>query len=328
MDKPLISVIIPAYNTSATIDRCLDSILCQQYEALEIIVVNDGSKDNTLQILEEYQRKDSRILVISQQNAGVSAARNNALRHAHGRWITCIDADDYIEDGYFQALLPLSGDSEFSICGMTRILMNGETLRWELYNDASKSVSPKYECGVEMLLTQFNQYALTGPMCKLYRTDIIRDNDLCFPEDMSFGEDTVFVFSYLRYVQKVCVSETWLYDYIDNGGSLSRVASLEKRLSVNHQIYVLALELCRINNVSDIETVQYHYVNSIMLNVVGSSAMIREMRFKCYDDIAKLSGSAAVKKCMPFYFPLFAKTSWWRLYEFVNWIIYHQKFEQ
>lgn len=328
MDKPLISVIIPAYNASATIGRCLDSILCQHYEALEIIVVNDGSKDNTQQILEEYQQTDSRILVFLQQNAGVSAARNNALRQAHGRWITCIDADDYIENGYFQALLPLSEASEFSICGMTRILMNGETLRWELYNDASKSIAPKYECGVDKLLTQFNQYALTGPMCKLYRTDIIRDNDLCFPEDMSFGEDTVFVFTYLKYVKKVTVSESWLYDYVDGGSCLTRMATSEKRLLATHRIYDLSMSVCQKNNIFELDTVQYHYVDSIMQNVVGDRTMVRELRFKCYDDIAKLSGSAAVRKCMPFYFPLFAKTSWWRLYELANRFIYHQKFEQ
>lgn len=328
MDNPLISVIIPAYNASATIGRCLDSILSQHYEALEIIVVNDGSKDNTLQILEGYQRKDSRIQVISQQNAGVSAARNNALRHVHGQWITCIDADDYIEDGYFQTLLPLSENSEFSICGMTRILMNGETLRWELYSDASKSVAPKYECGVNMLVTQFNQYALTGPMCKLYSAEIVRDNDLRFPEDMSFGEDTVFVFTYLQHVKKVTVSETWLYGYVDGGSCLTRMATTEKRLLATHRIYDLSMSLCQKNNISDLDTVQYHYVDSIMQNVIGDSAMTREMRYICYDDIAKLSGTAAVRRCMPFYFPLFAKTSWWCLYEFVNRIIYHQTFEQ
>lgn len=328
MSEPIISIIIPVYNGGSTISRCLDSVLYQSQTCFEVIVVNDGSVDNTLQILNGYQKRDVRVHVLTQKNEGVSVARNNAIRYAHGEWITFIDADDYIEEGYFDALLPISEDTQFSICGMTRVHMDGAMIRWELYKDANHQIAKKYECGVDRLLTEFNQYALTGPMCKLFRADIIRENGLLFYEDMSFGEDSVFVYSYLKYVNRICVSESWLYKYVDSGNCLTRIADTKQRLLATDRIYNISMEVCKINGIVDLDTIQYHYVDSILQNVVRDKSMKKELRYKCYNDIAKLVGTSTVNKCMPFYFAFFSKLSWWRLYEIANRVFYNQKFWQ
>ena len=92
----MVSVLIPAYNAEKTINRCLDSILCQTFQDIELIIVNDGSTDNTLSILLNYAEKDKRIIIYNQPNQGVSAARNTGLRNASGDYILYVDSDDWI----------------------------------------------------------------------------------------------------------------------------------------------------------------------------------------------------------------------------------------
>ena len=97
MMEKLVSVIIPAYNIERYISRCLDSIMAQTYNNLEIIVIDDGSKDQTAEILDDYQKRDSRIIVVHKENGGVSSARNNGLDIATGDYISFVDGDDLIE---------------------------------------------------------------------------------------------------------------------------------------------------------------------------------------------------------------------------------------
>lgn len=96
MNTPLVSIVIPVYNVELYLRECLDSVISQTYHNLEIICVNDGSPDNSLSILEEYAAKDSRIRIISQENAGISVARNTGMDVATGEYIYFLDSDDYI----------------------------------------------------------------------------------------------------------------------------------------------------------------------------------------------------------------------------------------
>ena len=88
------SIIIPVYNAEATLNKCVDSVLMQQFANFEVILVDDGSKDGSLQICEEYARKDSRVMVIHKENGGVSSARNRGLEIDKGKWVTFVDSDD------------------------------------------------------------------------------------------------------------------------------------------------------------------------------------------------------------------------------------------
>ena len=95
--QPLISIIIPVYNVERYLAQCLDSVINQTYPNLEIICVNDGTTDSSGQILEQYAQKDGRIVVIVQENQGLSGARNTGLKHVHGKYIMFVDSDDWIE---------------------------------------------------------------------------------------------------------------------------------------------------------------------------------------------------------------------------------------
>lgn len=113
---PYISVIIPVYNAEATLKKCVDSVLMQQYADFEVILVDDGSKDGSFQICEEYAREDSRVTVIHKENGGVSSARNRGLEIAKGNWVTFVDSDDYINDTYL--VLPEDKDIILQAIGM------------------------------------------------------------------------------------------------------------------------------------------------------------------------------------------------------------------
>jgi len=102
--SPKVSVIVPIYNVEEFLPRCLDSLLNQTLKEIEIICVNDGSKDNSLNILNEYAQKDARIIIINQENNGASSARNNGLIHATGEYIGYVDADDWVEKDYYKLL--------------------------------------------------------------------------------------------------------------------------------------------------------------------------------------------------------------------------------
>lgn len=113
----MISIIVPVYNSEKYIDRCLDSILNQTYKDLEIVLVNDGSNDQSLKILENYALRDTRIKVVNQENKGVAAARNTGLDNATGDYILYVDSDDWIENNMVERMVELSANADIVFCG-------------------------------------------------------------------------------------------------------------------------------------------------------------------------------------------------------------------
>ena len=116
----MVSVIIPIYNCEKYLNECISSVLGQTYKDFELILVDDGSTDNSLNICYEFAKKDSRIIVIHQENGGVSSARNKGLKNAKGEFITFVDSDDYVENDWLKMLLTaiLANNADVSICGI------------------------------------------------------------------------------------------------------------------------------------------------------------------------------------------------------------------
>lgn len=167
---PVVSVIVPVYNAEPYLAQCIESLLCQTHRDLQIILVNDGSTDNSLAIAERYTYTDSRISLYTQPNAGQSAARNNGMRHATGDYISFIDADDYIDADYYQTLLhACHPDTDVVQIGYRRV-QDGRVLF---------SRCPR----------TFHQY--TSPCLRLYRRDFLTRHALSFAEGMIY-EDVLF----------------------------------------------------------------------------------------------------------------------------------------
>lgn len=121
MEKGKISIIIPVYNLEKYLSACIDSILCQKYKNLEIIIVNDGSTDSSKEICEEYQNKDQRVRVFSQNNSGVSVARNKGIKHATGDWIMFVDGDDLVDANLSEIIPQLDLENDVYMFAFTKI---------------------------------------------------------------------------------------------------------------------------------------------------------------------------------------------------------------
>ena len=195
--KPLISIIIPIYNSEKLLSPCLDSVTNQTYNNLEIILINDGSTDHSSKIIKEYANKDHRIKIIEEKNQGQSAARNQGLKIAKGEYISFIDSDDKVEKTFIEKLLKpyQDGKTSLSVCGMRRDFLNSKHTEY-LYlspiikkgkNESSKSY-------ILRLLTKDGR--LYSSVNKLYKGNLAKE--ISFDTSLNFAEDTKFVLEYLK----------------------------------------------------------------------------------------------------------------------------------
>lgn len=191
MQDQLISVIIPAYNAEGTIDRCLAGICGQSYPNLEIIVVNDGSKDGTLEKLRQWQARDSRIVIFDQENRGQAGARNTGLDHAHGRYITFADADDEVAPLLYEKLIDAAQSQDADIVSAAieeRYRGRAPVLR---ENDPDLPVISGIAAACAML--RFEGGIRTVVWDKLYRCELLKEAR--FEKAAGTAEDTLMNFS-------------------------------------------------------------------------------------------------------------------------------------
>lgn len=226
MNRPLISIIIPVYNAESYIRRCIESVLSQTYKEIQIILINDGSTDNTLSILEEYSRSDSRIQLINKDNSGVSKTRNIGIDISDGEYIGFVDADDYLEPEMYEKLYNAikKTAADVACCGYYQ---DFDTYKYEISVDDSLLADNKtyYElCGTNNILGQYFRQDIRsgigdGNWNKLFRKDIIsgiRYDNTLYCEDVDFQ---IKVFEKCKKV--VCIKEM-LYHYVDNSFSATK----------------------------------------------------------------------------------------------------------
>ena len=207
----LVSIIIPVFNSEMVLTRCFDSILEQDYDAWEVIVVDDGSRDRSALICDEYASKDGRFKVVHQENYGVSVARNIALSMASGVYVCFVDSDDAVAPNYVSSLVHGLGNNDLSVCGFVRCYPDGRLVTYRPPRKAVLSFlhpDPK--------LFQDNLGLFNGSVSKLYKMSIIKHNFISFPDDLSFGEDTLFNYCYLEHCQSVSFISRANYYYFTN----------------------------------------------------------------------------------------------------------------
>lgn len=212
---PLISIIVPAYNAGKTIERTIASILAQDYLNWELIIVNDGSQDDTE--IKCRAVADSRIRTLSKENGGESSARNMGLEYAKGTYVCFVDSDDWVESNYLTILYQTlcRNGAELSICGMIR----------DGYNYSSKNTflcSEKYINGFnnEYFIKLFENGLINSPCNKLYKRSII--DDLCLKfSGRKLVEDIEFNLLYIQAVKVISVTDEILYHYVQTENSLT-----------------------------------------------------------------------------------------------------------
>lgn len=218
--SPDISIIIPVYNVEKYLRECLNSIVNQTFKNIEVICINDGSTDRSLEILREYEQKDDRFVVISQENKGVSAARNTGIDRAKGEYIMFVDSDDWIANNACERVYNTAKAKNcdillFSHYKFTNYSYTSDGRLLDLY------IASQGQC---ITFEQFSEFIILSP-CeswgKLYRTDFIKQNKLQFPMQIQFGEDRVFYLEACIKAKSICVLFEHLYYYrFDSNGSL------------------------------------------------------------------------------------------------------------
>lgn len=212
-----ISIIIPVYNSEKYLYECLDSVLNQNFTDFEVLLINDGSTDNSGQICDDYAAKDARFKVFHKENGGVSTARNLGLDHAKGEWIAFMDSDDQLKEKYIEELL-------------NSTLYDSVDLVVQGYTAISVDKKRKVSFGNDIVLSNdyiklFEEkeiFKYGYPFSKLFKNQIIRENKLRFPERYSFAEDLSFFLAYLSYCKQIKFDEKYNYYYVSHPNSLSK----------------------------------------------------------------------------------------------------------
>lgn len=285
---PKISVIIPCYNCEKYVAKCLDSVLAQTFEDWEAIVVNDGSTDGSVEILNRYAAKDSRIKIVAQENQGLSMARNNGFKFAQGNYVSFLDSDDFIDENFLL----------------------------DLHNQAVKEqadavmTSTKYLCGTKIKKDMLHYDVLNsfiekisslphGGCCnKLYRKDFLTSHNLQFPKGL-YWEDNIFSLQVCYFSNKLAVigGEHNSYNYESNPSGITRnPLKEEKRLKDSlimskmimdfakaHKFNLQEMEassaFCLRNFVNAKNLLQDDFYKEIS-DVLGDSKLLRKLRRK------------------------------------------------
>lgn len=212
----LISIIVPVYNAEKTLERCVRALIGQTYQNIEIILVNDGSKDDSLRICRNFAGKDSRVTVIDKPNGGVSSARNAGLEIVHGEFVMFCDSDDWVEPDWCDGMIANYIPGDLTVCEIARDDIGNQEA--EIENDLVVEIAERRD---------FLHYPMLmcSPVNKIFARGIIEKNKLRFPEELSLGEDFSFVLAYLCGIDgKVRFINRKLYYY-----DVTTVESLSKQ---------------------------------------------------------------------------------------------------
>ena len=203
---PLISVIVPVYNVEKYLPKCVESILAQGVEDIELLLVNDGSKDNSLAICNAYAERDSRVKVLDKPNGGVSSARNLALDNATGEWVTFVDADDWFADNALAECVPYIGEYDIIRFATLDVFADGRTHRRRLRYAENRDEALRQVVGHD---------TVKGISGNIYRRSLFEENNIRFDTTLVYGEDWWVLAQAIYHSRRVKTLPN-LYGYIYN----------------------------------------------------------------------------------------------------------------
>lgn len=218
MNEPLVSIIVPLYNGEQTIERCLTSIRNQSYKNIEVLVVNDGSKDHSMKILKKFEEADARFQIINKSNSGVSDSRNVGMKHARGKYLQFVDSDDWLVKDATETFVAAAEN------------YNCDMIITDYHRVVNRKIYIKGHIPKEGLISrrEFAEYMMKAPANfyygvmwnKFFRTDIVKSHKLKCSGDLNWCEDFLFNLEYLQYITDVCVIKKPVYYYVKTKGSL------------------------------------------------------------------------------------------------------------
>lgn len=264
----MISIIVPIYNAQAYIDQCIKSVLNQSFQDIELILINDGSTDESLKKCHSWE-DDPRVIIISTENHGVSFARNLGLQKASGKWVMFLDSDDYLLDNCLEDLMAMvSPDTQEVIAAY---IDNGPEYKKALHQSVTADSVRRMSLDNtnNQLLPAFYEVkplSLSACWSKLFRNDVIRENAVGFHEELQLSEDTLFNLDYLACIDNVIVSNLPVVYYRRNTSSVTKVFAakhladrfrffniLKERKYRDAPVHIISLlffEICKIERYS------------------------------------------------------------------------------
>ena len=268
--KDLITVAIPIYNVEKYLERCIKSIINQTYKNIEILLVNDGSPDNSKEIMEKYKENDKRIKCFYKKNGGLSDTRNYAINIASGKYICFIDGDDYIDNTFVEKLYNkiIEDKSDLAWCNFT------------LVNDDGK-----YD---EIIINDKNIYDFEMPSAcnKLYNVDIFKKNNIFFPVGIWY-EDLATTPRILFSTNKISWVNEGLYNYYFNVESITNTYSIKVLDSL--KALKIVDDFVKENNIQNVdEYLEYLYLYNGILNTVYRLSMCYEAKISDIKNVVKI----------------------------------------
>lgn len=268
----LISIIMPVYNAEKYLNRSIESVMNQTYKNIEIILVNDGSTDASLTICSNYQKADSRIKLINQKNSGVSAARNRGIDEATGTYIMFIDSDDYIEKNMIEDMVGKITENDIDL------VISGIKMNYIKYGQIIKEENYKLKDNIytitEMLnaiLVDIDLICICGPCCKLYKRNILKDNNIKFTNEFTMGEDTWYNLDYIDACNgKVVTMSNIYYNYMRENPSSLFTKYYEDYIKITEKVYNKFLDLLK--KKADKQAI-YRYEKTYIFNLIYANVI-------------------------------------------------------
>lgn len=304
MIKTKVTIIVPAYNSEATIVRCIDSILKQSYRNIHVIIINDGSTDNTKYVLEKYS-DNPKVTIVNQNNKGVSAARNRGLKLVKTEFVTFVDSDDFVGTNYiFNLLNGYADDIDLSITG----IRNVEDASRKIYSESN------YKTGIFDNEKTINYImSNSGPKGylynKLWRMKIIKKFSLELDESISMAEDLLFSISYLVHSKRILIKNNCDYNYFWQKTGLSSKIEIKRHNDYDNACssYIRAYEKITqiltsnyseavINAKANLALAYVVYIRQINLNEPREKKRIIELKNKAWQLRSNVNKSNVVSR--------------------------------
>lgn len=246
----MVTIVVPVYNAERYVARCIDSIIGQSYSNFELILINDGSTDKSEAICERYV-DDCRVRIINKVNGGVSSARNEGIRKARGKYITFVDADDWIDKDYVKVLVDNIKDYDLSICQYWQVTKNGES---KIVEPGLNNIDSPFMffCEYTEKNMDYNTIVRSRPhgfvwRC-MFRKSVINEHGLTFNSKISYSEDLLFLLQYLAEIPSDGVNyvdQALYYYFYDNESSACHQIT-KKNLIESRSVFILELiEICK-----------------------------------------------------------------------------------
>lgn len=283
-----ISIIIPAYNVGSRLADTLESVLAQTYKNLEVIVVNDGSADDTAALAEAFREKDSRVLVIHKENGGVTSARLRGVRKASGQWIGFVDGDDLLEPDMYERLLgnALAHHADISHCGYRMVFPNG---RVDYYYNTGRLVQQDHGAGIKDLLS--GSFVEPGLWNKLYRSSLFAGIEERMDLTVRINEDLLMNYYLFQAARNAVYEDFCPYHYVLRPGSAAtssfNMYKLRDPLKVTRLILADAEAEYRpvlLNRLT------YQLINSATMDAAADPQLILPFRKECRRELRKNLG--------------------------------------